>query len=199
MISTFTGIVTHTDTQMVRLALGPVSVELMVPDGSVFQATKEYTLYVALTWNQENGPALYGFANELDKKIFLLITSCSGIGPRIALAALGELQAQGFLLAIQAGDDRALSKVSGIGAKKAEQLIIQLKNKVSQLLASGFEIQGGEQLMHWQTVTEALTALNYSRSEVNNALAYLRGQQAAGSRSFDQLMRQALSFLSKQS
>lgn len=199
MISTFTGIVTHTDAQMVRLSLGPVSIELMVPDGSIFQVTKEHTLYTALTWNQENGPALYGFATDLDKKIFLLITSCSGIGPRIALAALGELQSQGFLIAIQSGDDRALSKVSGIGAKKAEQLIMQLKSKVSQLLSSGIEIQGGEQLVHWQTVTEALTALHYSRSEVNSALVFLRGQQVSGSRSFDQLMRQALSFLSKQS
>ena len=199
MISTFTGIVIYTDAQKIRLSLGPIGLELMVPDGSQFQLKKEYTVYTALTWNQENVPSLYGFSTELDEKVFLLITSCSGIGPRIALAALAELQSQGFLTAIQAADDRALSRVSGIGAKKAEQIIVQLKHKVSQLVASGIEIQGGEQLAHWQTVTEALFALHYSRIEVNGALSFLRGQQATEPKSFDHLMRQALSFLSKQS
>ncbi len=197
MISTCTGTVIYTQAQLIRLALGPIGLELMVPDGSAFQIKKEYTVYIASTWKQDNGPSLYGFATELDKRVFLVITSCSGIGPRIALAALADLRSQGFLAAIQAGDDRALSKVSGIGAKKAEQMIVQLKHKVSQLVSSGIEIQGGEQLAHWQTVSEALFALHYSRSEVNNALSHVRGQQAAGSKSFDQLMRQALSYLSK--
>lgn len=197
MISTITGTVIFTDKQLIKLVTGPIGFELMVPDGSQFQRNKEYTVYACLTWNQEQGPALYGFACELDKRVFQVVTSCSGIGPRIGLAILSDLTAQGFLQAIQSGDDRALSKVSGIGAKKAEQIIVQLKHKVSQLIASGIEIKDGEQISHWHTVTQALIALHYSRSEVNNAISHLRSEQSETARSFDQLMRQALSFLSK--
>lgn len=197
MFSSFSGTVISSEAQLIRISLGPIGLELLVPDGSQFPLNKQTKVYVALQWNQEQGPSLYGFATELDKKVFLLIISCPGIGPRLALATLADLQAQGFLHAIQTGDDKALSKVSGIGAKKAEQMVVQLKHKVSKLMASGIEIQGGEHLAQWQTVTEALLALHYSRSEVNNALSYLRGQSQESTRSFDQLMRQALSYLSK--
>ena len=67
----------------------------------------------------------------------MLVIGCSGIGPKIALAVLAHLGAQGFVEVVSCGDERALSKVNGIGPKKAEQIIVQLKHKVSKLISSG--------------------------------------------------------------
>ncbi len=110
---------------------------------------------------------------------------------------LNELGPQGFLDAIQMSNERALSKVSGIGIKKAEQMIVQLKHKVGQLIKSGIEISDAGHLAQWHMVTEALESLNYSRVEINQAMHHLKKEDMSGKQSFDYLLRQALSFLSK--
>jgi Holliday junction DNA helicase RuvA len=111
---------------------------------------------------------------------------------------LADLGAHNFLQAIQTGDDKMLSKVSGIGAKKAEQIVVQLKHKVGQLIKSGIDLSGAEHVSEWHTVTQALESLNYSRGEVNNAMHYLQKNYGQANCSFDQLLRHALSYLTKQ-
>lgn len=197
MINELTGTIISIKNQEIALSLGPIGFELMVPDSSVLTVGQQKKLYVAWHWNTEQGPALYGFISEMDKTIFLLLISCSGIGPKIGLAVIADLGVQRFIHAIQTGDEKALSSVSGIGAKKAEQLMVQLKHKVAQLLEKGVIIEDDENATHWQTVSQALLALNYSRAEVNQAIAHVRGSKQ-NSASFDQLLRSALSFLSKQ-
>ena len=137
---------------------------------SLFIVDKQQKIYAYLHWNQEHGPALYGFQKELDKVVFLLIIGCSGIGPRIGLAILADLGAQEFLDAIYTGNEKSLSKVSGIGAKKAEQVIVHLKHKVDQLLKSGITVASSGEHAQWSMVTDALYALNYSRSEITQEI-----------------------------
>ncbi len=197
MVSYVTGTVKSAAKQRVTLAVGPVGLELGVPDGSLFQIGQAATVHLYMHWNQEQGPSLFGFTSSLEKEVFLLIISCSGIGPKIALAVLADLGAQGFLEAIQMGDERMLSKVSGIGLKKAEQMIVQLKHKIEPLIASGAMQGGSQRVMHWHTVSKALESLNYSRTEITQAMSHLKSTKAQVDISFDQLLRQALSFLSK--
>jgi Holliday junction DNA helicase RuvA len=150
-----------------------------------------------LHWNQEQGPSLFGFATEAEKVIFLLLIDCPGVGPKIGLAVLAHMTPATFLRAIQSGNDEALSQVNGIGAKKAEHLIVHLKHKVAKLIEAGLDAEEGGQANQWQTVIEALNALNYSRPEINRALKHLHESYADKTYAFDQLLRQALSFLSK--
>src|SRR3972149_6246847 len=187
MMSYITGIVTATKRQSIELLVGPIGFDLMVPDGSQFPVGTSKKVYISMHWNTEQGPSFYGFLTELEKAVFLLVTSCSGIGPRIGLAILAALGPEGVLQSIQEGNEKALSSVSGIGAKKAEQIIVHLKHKVASLIDSGISLEGAQSVTEWHTVTEALFALNYSRSEVNGALSYLRGIEASGQRNFDQL------------
>jgi Holliday junction DNA helicase RuvA len=150
-------------------------------------------------WNQENGPTLFGFKDLIEKELFTLIISCSGIGPKIALAILDHLGPHAFVEAVQMGDHKALSGVSGIGGKKAEQIIFNLKNKVDALAKTGKITHRSATMTHWNTVSQALESLHYSRPEIQNALDYAK-EKLAGSTtaSFDQLMRHALAALSKQ-
>ena len=90
-----------------------------------------------------------------------------------------------------------LSKVNGIGPKKAEQIIVTLKHKVSQLISSGQGSFDDSKAKAWQEVSQALDSLNYTRGEISQAMQYLTAHHAGADLPFDQLLRQALGFLSK--
>src|SRR5947208_8387380 len=127
MVHTIKGMVTGVAVQQIVLDCGALALTLQVPDEKVFALNSQLIVYSHLHWNQEQGPTLFGFSHEIDRTVFLLIISCSGLGPKIALAILAHMGVQPFLTAITSGDEQALSRVSGIGAKKAEQMIVQLK------------------------------------------------------------------------
>lgn len=80
---------------------------------------------------RENSLTLYGFANDEERDVFLLlIDRVSGIGPAIAMAVLSGLEVKMFKQAVVNGDAAGLSAVKGIGKKTAERIILELKDKV---------------------------------------------------------------------
>lgn len=163
-----------------------------------FELNKQAKLYIHFHWNTENGPSLFGFGQELDRSIFRIIIGCSGIGPKIGLAILADLGAQSFLHAITTEDVQALSKVNGIGKKKAEQIIVHLKHKVADLIGTGAVVTSSVELTHLHDVSQALESLNYSRIEIGRVMDYLKKNTKLDEVSFDYLLRQALSYLAKQ-
>jgi len=167
-----------------------------VVQSSCFSIDKEVELYLYMHWNQEQGPSLYGFPTIKERELFALINSCSGIGPKMALTMLGQIDAALFISAIQSHDIKALSQLKGIGAKKAEQLILQLKDKVDGFV-SVHKIQAVGAARHLIQIGDVLQSLNYSRPEIQQTIAYLRDRQYESEPSFDRVMRSALSFLSK--
>jgi len=198
MISLLHGTVKEIAEQEIVLDCGSIGFEIQVPDSSLFTIGNTIDLFIHLHWNQEQGPSLYGFKTVPDRQIFQLIISCSGMGPKIALAILHQLGTPTFLQAIQTDDEQTLSRVSGIGSKKAEQMIVNLRHKVKKWLSSGATIdiasvQAGQQ---WNDLINALESLHYSRPEINKAVKYLSKNQV-GQLPFEQLMRKALAFLSK--
>lgn len=197
MINNLVGTVKEVKDQAITVDIGAMALQVAVPQESLFQTGSQVKLHIYMHWNQEQGPSLFGFQDELEKKVFLMIIDCSGIGPKIGLAVLASMSPQHFLEIIQSGNEKALSKVNGIGAKKAEQMIVQLKHKVAKLLESGIQITGSAQLTHWQNLTQVLESLNYSRGEIAAALKHLRDSEPQTDAPFDQMMRRALSFLSK--
>jgi len=194
------GKVRHISPQTVAISVGPIELELSVPNSTSLQDGAEGSLYIHLHWNQETGPSLYGFLSELDKKIFLVATSCSGIGPKVALAILAELGTQEFIRAVQTNDEHALSKVSGIGRKKAEHIIVQLRHKVEKIIDTSVGIDTiASDITHWRALRSALESLGYSQAEITQTVRQLQGSDGINHSSFDHLMRGALSLLSKPS
>jgi len=167
-----------------------------VINSSSFSQNDDVELYIHMHWSQENGPSLYGFRTVQERELFVLINSCSGIGPRMALTILEQADAEVFIRAIQAHDIKALSQIKGIGAKKAEQLVLQLKDKVDKFIIS-HDVKSIGVAKHLKQVSDVLKSLNYSRAEIQQAVIYLRDQQYESDPSFDQVMRRALSFLAK--
>lgn len=200
MIDYFVGTVKEIGEQEIILDIGTMGITLQVAQSQSFaRDNASVKVYSHLHWNAENGPSLFGFRSAQERSVFKIIISCSGIGPKIALAILADLGAQSFLHAISAGDDQALSKVSGIGKKKAEQIIVQLKHKVANLIETGFvDVSDMKDISHFNDVSLALQSLNYSRIEIGRAMEYVKKNIKGESVTFDLLLRQALAYLSKQ-
>lgn len=167
-----------------------------VPVAEKFTLGSKVTLYTYLHWNAEQGPSLFGFDDQAQRALFVTLIGCSGIGPKMGLAILEQLGVEGLVLAVQQHDLKALSSVSGIGAKKAEQIAVQLKHKVDQLLAKPeFAVVPG--FGHVSQIRAVLNSLNYSNSEIAQAVDFANQQSLGAQESFDIALRRALSFLSK--
>ncbi len=83
---------------------------------------------------REDSLALYGFASEEERDLFRLLISVSGVGPKVAIAALSGGSARELMRAIGAGDAKRFQAVPGIGKRTAERIIVELREKVAGAL-----------------------------------------------------------------
>ena len=121
---------------------------------------------------------LYGFLSKDDLEIFKLLITVSGIGPKGGLAILSTLSADDLRFAILSGDSKAISQAPGIGAKTAQRVILDLKDKLS--LEDAFEkklenqASGAAVSMNSAVKNDAVMALNalgYSSTESLKAVS----------------------------
>lgn len=197
MFNFLTGCVKNAADKTITLEIGGIGFALTVPHTKNVTLGATTTFFTYFHWNQEAGPSLYGFSTELERTVFLLIIDCPKIGPGIGMNILSSLDASRFLEIITAQNEKALSAVNGIGAKKAEQIIVHLKHKVQKLISSGeLVIQHQENFVYWQNVSDVLSSLNYSKQEVSKALHHLTEKYQGQAYPLDQLIRSALAYLS---
>lgn len=109
----------------------PSSNMVNLPD--IDKDIKIYT-YMAV---KEDEISLYGFLTKEDKEIFMLLISCSGVGPKGAMNIISELGFTTVIKAIARGDDKKISEVSGIGKKTASKICIELKDKIKKVKFTG--------------------------------------------------------------
>lgn len=123
---------------------------------------------------REEQDDLYGFKNFADLELFQLLLSVSGVGPKSALAVLALAEAEDVKEAIVRGDAGLLTKVSGIGKKTAERLVLELKVKVLKI-ASGTSLSNSPSNIPANDEIDALMALGYSLPEAREALNKVPG------------------------
>ncbi len=131
-------------------------------------------LYVHYSFNEIDGVRLFGFYTIEEKELFRNLISVSKVGPKIALAVLSSLSVQDFLLAITASDVRLLSTISGIGKKSAERLIIELKDKIGQIVSTKFlkdSTASGKSFIY--EAESALLTLGYKIYDIRKAFKVL--------------------------
>jgi len=117
---------------------------------------------------REEASDLYGFKNLEDLNLFELLLSVSGVGPKSALAVLSLANSDDIKEAIVRGDASLLTKVSGIGKKTAERLVLELKTKIARV-STGTNLVGGG-LSGAGDELDALMALGYALNEAREAL-----------------------------
>jgi Holliday junction DNA helicase RuvA len=113
---------------------------------------------------REDTLALYGFLTFEELEFFELLISIAGIGPRAALNILSIASLKDIKASIASGQVNLLTKVSGIGRKTAERVVLELKNKI---LASGAEVK---RLVSDDEAIDALISLGYSINQAREAL-----------------------------
>lgn len=126
---------------------------------------------------REDAMMLYGFLTKDDLDLFKQLISVSGIGPKGALGILSALSADDLRFAILAGDSKAIAKAPGIGAKTAQRVILELKDKMS--LEDAFEKKLDHEKVMMASANNqvkndavlALTALGYSSTESLKAVS----------------------------
>ena len=112
---------------------------------------------------------LYGFRTLAELEMYELLLSISGIGPKSALGALSVANTEELKESISRGDYSLLTKVSGIGRKTAERVVLELREKVGDLPASGRPAAGGGAVASAEEI-DALMALGYSLTQAREAL-----------------------------
>ena len=197
MISSITGTVQSTDYNKVYLQQGPFTFELFCPQSKKLTAKETINLQTYFHWNQEQGPTLFGFLSSLDKDVFLLIIGCSGIGPKMGLSILEQIEAAQFLQLIIEENTAQLSKLKSIGIKKAEQLCLALRNKAPKLVKAYPELNEKSSISFLSDLQETLESLNYSSTEIKQTMSILKEQSNLKEATFDQLLRKALQILAK--
>ena len=109
---------------------------------------------------REDAHLLFGFSEPLERELFLLLTSVSGVGPNTARMILSSLQPAELIQAIASKDEVALTSVKGIGLKTAQRILVDLKNKVKSMEAlAGAPAQKTLQVSNTEVCEEAIAAL----------------------------------------
>jgi holliday junction DNA helicase RuvA len=129
------------------------------------QEGEAVTLHV-YTHIRENDISLYGFEEAEERELFQMLLSVNGIGPRTALACLSTLSPEVMRRAVASGEAEVFTRIPGIGPKTAQRMMLDLKDRVGDLVASGVRLATGPD----REVVEALMALGYSASEAQSAL-----------------------------
>ena len=188
MIASLTGVVAARDGDtLVVHTDGGVGYEVTVPTGVAgrLPATGgRVSLHTELVV-KEDGWALYGFDRAAERRIFQRLLGASGFGPKLALALLSALGPDRTVRSVRGNDLAALSSVAGIGRKKAERLVLELRDRFDDLPVEPSRPQpGGEEAVR------ALTGLGYPVGAAEDAV---RAEIAAGSPDeTSQLIRRAL-------
>ena len=113
---------------------------------------------------REDAQLLFGFATKPERDMFRLVTTVSGVGPKLALAVLSGLTVGDLQLAVSQGDAKRLAAVKGIGKKTAARIVVELKDKINPIeaLANATAETSREQGAVLRDAMLALAALGFS-------------------------------------
>lgn len=138
---------------------------------------------------REDALELFGFVTHEELELFKLLIGISGIGPRSALGIIGLESVETLISAIAHGDIGYLTKVSGVGKKSAEKIVLELRDKVSRMRGGDMKPVHNED----SDVLEALQALGYRADDAREALKML----PEGTLGQNERIREALRMLSR--
>jgi Holliday junction DNA helicase RuvA len=166
MIGTLKGTVTHKDLNLIILDVGGVGYKVFVTTDVALEAIPGEPLsvwtYLAV---RETALDLYGFLSKETLDLFELLICISGIGPKTALGILNVATPEMLRQAVATEDTSYLTKVSGIGKKNAEKIVMELKDK---LVTTTADLEGAARGAG--DVMEALLSLGYAERDVRDAL-----------------------------
>ena len=177
MIASVRGPVAHVGLDHVVVEVGGVGmlVHTTPATASTCRRGSEASLATSLVV-REDSLTLFGFSAPAERDMFETLQTVSGVGPRLALAMLSVMGPDQLALALSSGDTKALTTLPGIGAKSAERLVLELRDKVGAVRGTGTTATSGSPTGQagrepWRgQVTEALVGLGWSAKQAGDAV-----------------------------
>ena len=166
MIAYLNGVLAEKDISKVVVECAGVGYEVAIPISTFDRLPAEGEPVKLYTHHEvrEDAQLLFGFVSKPEREMFELITTVSGVGPKLALAILSGMTVGDLQLAISQGDAKRLSTVKGIGKKTAERLVVELRGKINPIeaLANATAETSKEQSAVLRDAMLALAALGMS-------------------------------------
>jgi len=173
MISQVSGTLATKELDRVDVATsGGVTYELSIPLGvyETLPAPGEPIVLHTHLVVKEDSWQLFGFATPFERRVFQRVLNAKGVGPALALGLLSTLSAERLVRAIQAKDIATLQSVPRVGRKKAEQLILDLADKLTDLQVSGGTSGPRIEGVGAEDAIRALVSLGYSPADAERAV-----------------------------
>lgn len=195
MIDYLNGRLVHKDPTYVLIDVGGIGYHVKI-SLQTYAAIKDQEQLRLLTYLhiKEDAHTLYGFKEEQEKRLFLLLTSINGVGPSTGLMILSSLSSSEIEQAILAGDVATLQAVKGIGTKTAQRILLELKDKISKSSTVettsplGF-LNGGNKIR--EEALQALVTLGFPKAVAEKNISLVL-KKSGGSISLEELIKASL-------
>jgi len=201
MISYLKGTVLHKGANSVTVLCGNVGYEVQVPASRILRYNAQQLCEFFVYYQQrEDAVQLFGLESWAERDFFMTLLNVSGIGPKGALAIIGQSSLNGLYQAIAAENVAFLTKVPGIGKKTAQRLVLELKDKLpasalEEFAAAGIEIpELAATPLQRDDITEVLLNLGYHESEVRKIYPELKKLQGQDEQT---IIKKALQMLAR--
>ena len=202
MISYLKGTVLHKTASSVMVLCGSVGYEVQVPASRLLRYTQQQPCEFYIYYHQrEDAVQLFGLESWAEREFFMTLLNVSGIGPKGALAMIGQSTLSGLYQAIAGENVDFLTKVPGIGKKTAQRLVLELKDKLpasalEEFAAAGVELPDtvSAPIMQRDDITDVLLNLGYHESEIRKIYPELKKMQGADEQT---IIKKALQLLAR--
>lgn len=194
MISYLNGKIINKGNSFIIIDVGSIGYKVFINSllYSEINIGDELTIYT-YQYVREDSLDLYGFKSSEELEMFELLLSISGIGPKSALGVLAIASIESIKGSIISGDPSLLTKVSGIGKRTAERVVLELREKIGQITDSRPQAEDGSGSIASGDEIDALMALGYSMIQAREALR----QVDVGIKDSGERIRQALKGLGR--
>lgn len=199
MIGYIKGVLAEVDTESIILETGNIGYNIRIP-GMVLERLPavgtELKLYTYMHI-REDDISLFGFFSKDELEVFKMLLTVSGVGPKGALGILSVLSCNDLRIAVHSQDSKIIAKAPGVGAKTAQRIIIDLKDKLKledvlseESSMGAVAISAGDSIQ--KESIEALTALGYGISE---ATAAVRKVEITADMSVEECLKLSLKYM----
>ena len=195
MIGSLIGLIKEKTPSSILLEVNGIGYEIAVPLSTSFHLPNVGESAYLLTHLvvREDQHSLYGFATDEERKLFRALIKISGVGAKLAITILSGTNVNGFIQSVVNEDIDALVHLPGIGKKTAERLIVEMKDKVSEISSDENSLSESNENSAVAEAINALVNLGYKTKDAKTILDKIESEGLT----VEELIRQALKSLNK--
>ncbi len=182
MIYSLSGKLIHTEPNFAVIECGGVGYKCLVTMNTIRSLPRvgENAMLYTQMLVREDAVELCGFATTSERNCFVMLTSISGVGAKVALAILSVLTPEQVALSVSLGDSKSLTKASGVGNKLAQRIILELKDKIKKLgigepMSVEMDVPAGTAPVVTGNLSQAIAALAVLGYTPDDVMPFLSG------------------------